>query len=81
MRSLWGECSLQVVSTVHAGKDDESYEAVGSSIMATWFFQHPTSGEMFIHMLTCMLSVVDLGVDPMAEVCPVLALWEQSDSD
>ena len=68
VRSLQGEHSLQIVNNVHPEDTEESYEAVGSSIMATQLFWHPTSGEMYIDMLTCMLSVVDLGVDPMAEV-------------
>ena len=49
--------------------------------MATQFFQYPTSCEMYISMLTCMLSVVDLGINPMVEDHPVPALWEHSNSD
>ena len=59
-----GEHSLWVVVGVSAGEDEESYKAVGSSIMATRLFWHPTLGEKFIDMITCMLSVMDLGVDP-----------------
>ena len=82
VRSLWGgECSPQIDIGVPAGEDEESCKAVGSSVMATWLFWHPTLGEMFIDMVTCILSVVDLGVDSMAEVCLVLALLEHSDSD
>ena len=80
-RSLWGECSQLVAVGVPAGEDEVPYEAFCSSIMATQLFWHPTSGEMFTDMLTCTLSVVDLGVDPMVEVHLVPALQEHSDSD
>ena len=81
IRSLQGECSLWIVISVPPGEAEKSYEAVGSSIMATQLFWYHTLGEMYINMLTCMLSVVDLGVNPMAEVCLVPALWEHSESD
>ena len=66
---------------VPTGEDEESYKAVCSSIVATQLFWHPTLGEMFINMLTCMLSVMDLRVDPMVDVCPIWALQEHSNSD
>ena len=81
VRSLWGQGSLWIVISVPPEEAEESYEAVGSSIMATQLFQHPTSGEMYVNMLTCTLSAVDLGIDPMAEDHPVLPLWEHSYSD
>ena len=49
--------------------------------MVTWVVQHPTSGEVYINMLTCMLSIMGLGPDPMADDCPALALQELPDSD
>ena len=81
VRSLWGEHSLQIVIRVPAREYEKSYKAVGSSIMVTQLLWHPTLGEMFIDMLTCTLSVVDLGVDLMVVVCPGPALQEHSDSD
>ena len=81
VRSLWGEHSLWIVIGVPPEEAEESYEAVCCSIMETQLFQHPTSGEMYINMLTCTLSVVELAVDPMAEDHQVPALWEHSNSD
>ena len=43
---------------------EELYEVMGSSVMVTQLFWHPTSGEMYIDMLTCMLTTVDLGPNP-----------------
>ena len=49
--------------------------------MFTQLIQHPTSGEMYISMLTYRLSIVGLGLDPMVNDCPPLALQELSDLD
>ena len=39
----------------------ELLEVMGFSIMAICLIWHPISGEMYIDMLTCMLSIVNLG--------------------
>ena len=80
MRSLWGEYNLWIVIGIPPEEAEESYETMGSSIMATQLFWHPTSVEIYIDMLTYMLSVMDLGIDAMAEDCPVPALWEYSNA-
>ena len=56
----------------------EPYEVMGSSVMVT---QHPTLGKMYIDMLTCTLSIVGLGLDPMADDHLALALQELSNPD
>ena len=52
------------------------YEVMGSSVMVTHLFQDPTSGEMFIDMITYIQSIVDLGLDAAVDVHPVLTLQE-----
>ena len=59
--SLWGDHSLWIVTGIPPEEAEESYEAVSSSIMATHLFQHATLDEMFIDILTCMMSFMDLG--------------------
>ena len=49
--------------------------------MVAWLIQHPISGEMYIDTLACTLKIVGLGLDPMADDCPALALQELSDSN
>ena len=49
--------------------------------MATHLIQHPVSGEMYIDMLTCMLSIVDLGFNTMVDDCWAPALWELPNLD
>ena len=66
---------------VPAGEDEESYEPVSSSIMATWPFHPPILGDMYIDMLTCMMGFMDLGIDPLVKDHPAPGLWEHSDSD
>ena len=67
--SLWGEHSPQMVIGVPAGEEEESFKPVGSL------------SDMYIDILTCTVSSVDLGIDPMVEDHPVPALWEHSNSD
>ena len=59
----------------------DSYEVVGSSIMVMHLFGDPRSGERFIDMLTCTMSVVDQNLDFVVEDHPALALQEMSDSN
>ena len=54
-RSLQGEHHPWMVIGVHAGEEEESSKPISSSIMATWLFWHPTLGDMYIDMLTCMM--------------------------
>ena len=56
-------------------------EAMGVSIMATYLTWHPTLGEMYIDMLTCTLSIVDLGFNTMVDDHPVTALQELPNMD
>ena len=67
------------VTGVPPEEAEEPYEVMGLSVMVTWLFQHPASGEMYINMLTCTLSIVDQGLNPMADDHPTLALQDLSD--
>ena len=73
-RSQWRV--IQPVISIPSKEVKEPLEVLGSSVTATQLFQHPTSGEMYIDMFTCMLSIVDLGFNTMADDCPVPGLWE-----
>ena len=66
--TLWWEGSrdshlLSTVISILAkeAKDQDQYEVMGSSIMSAHLFRHPTLGHMYIDLLTCMMSVMDLG--------------------
>ena len=86
-QSLWGKGSRDSHPSVIIGippeeaEDQDQYEVMGSSMMAAHLLRHPTSGDMYIDLLTCTMSIVDLGPNPMADDCPSLALPEMSNWD
>ena len=61
-------------------EDQDQFKVMWSSVIAAQLFRHPALGEMYIDLLTCTLSVMDLGVNPMAD-CPILTLEELLDLD
>ena len=83
--ALWGEESadrdpITVIGILH--EDTEApLEVMWSSVMAMHLFQHPILAEMYIVMLTCMLSIVDLGFNTTVDDHLVPALWELPYSD
>ena len=68
-----------VIFSIPAAAD--LYEVMGSSVMVTHLIQLPTSGGMYIDLLTCILSIVDLRLDPVADDHPVLPIQELSDPE
>ena len=80
--TLWGEKrGPTTVVAIFPEEAGEPLEVMGCSIMTTHLIWHPISGEMYIDMLTCMLSIVDLGYNTMADDCPVSALPELPNAD
>ena len=71
------ESSPTLVIGVPPKEAMDPYEVMGSSVVATWLIWHPTSGEMYIDML----SILGLGLGPMADDCLALALQELPDLD
>ena len=49
--------------------------------MATQLFWHPILGDVYIDMLTCMMSFMDLGINPLVEEHLVPAPQEHFNSD
>ena len=83
--ALQGEESVESGPTTVVGippkEAEEPTEVLGSSVTVTRLFWHPISGEMYIDMLACMLSRVDLGFSTTADDCLVPAQQELPDSD
>ena len=82
--ALWGEESPERAPTTVVGippkEAKEPLEVMGSSVIATCLFWHPILGGMYIDMLTCTLSIADLGFNTMANDHPVPALQELPNS-
>ena len=81
----WGEESVESGPTsvicLPPKEARDPYKVIGSSVTVTQLIWHPILGEMYIDMLTCMLSIVGLGLDPVVEDHHALALQELPDSD
>ena len=75
------ESSPALVISVPPKEAEDPYEIMGSSVMVAWLIWHATLGEAYINMLTCMLSIVGLELDPMTDDHLALALQELSNSD
>ena len=75
------ERGTTTVVSIPPEEAEEPLEVMGSSIMMTHLFQHPISGEIYIDVITCMLSIVDLGFNTTADDHPVPGLWKLPDSD
>ena len=50
-------------------------------LTATHLIQCPTTGEVFLDMISCTLSMVDLELGHAMGDCPAIALEELSDSE
>ena len=84
-------CSLQGEESAERGpttiirippeEAKEPLEVMGPSVMAMNLFQHAVLGEMYIDMITCMLTIVDLGFITMVDDHLVPALQELPNSD
>ena len=80
--SLWGDCPPSVIISIppEEAEDQDPFEIMGSSVMTACLFRHSVSGLMPLDILTCMLSIADMRLDPMANDHPIPALSEMMDS-
>ena len=66
--ALQGEESVESGPTLAIGippkEAAEPFKVMGSSVMVTQLVWHPSLGEVYINMLTCMLSIVAWGLTP-----------------
>ena len=75
------ESGLPSITGVPSEEVIDLYEVMGSAVMTTHLLWHPIMGEVFIDIQSCALRIVGLGLDPMADDCPALALQELSNLD
>ena len=82
-QSLCGDNPQRVVAGIPSelAEDQGPIQMVGSSMLSGHLFQDATSGTMCIDMVTCSVSLVVVGLNPMADECHIPTLWEATDLD
>ena len=68
MLSLWGDNPPSVIIRIPAEEAEtlSPYRIVGLMLTVTQLIQCPTTGEVFLDMISCTLSRVDLALGPAA---------------
>ena len=82
VQSLWGDNPPRIITSIPlGGKDHDPIQIIGSSMLSAHLLRDVASGAMCINLITCSLSVVDMGLNCMADDCPTPAPEEVMDSD
>ena len=83
MRSLHGDSQPTVVTGVppELAKEQDPVRMVESTMLSAQLFQDSMLGATYINMVTCSMSLVDLGVTPSVVVCSMPALLGKEDMD
>ena len=82
-QSLHGDSPPRIVAGIPlvVAEDHDPIQMIGSSMVSAHLFRDSASGAMCIDLVTCSLSLVGMGLDPMVDDHHVPTLQEAMDSD